>query len=103
MSTKDKNSKYDLSTLNKVTHPTKNILRAQNHITAIITNYPCDATKSGAYGHSFLIYSDNVWLTKDVIATAVTINKPETFTRSTYASRYAYYDKLKMCSDMNKH
>ena len=45
MSTKDKTSEYDLYTLDKVTHPTiGKILRAQNQIVEILTNYPCDAT-----------------------------------------------------------
>ena len=34
---------YDLSTLDKVTHPTiGNLLRAQNQIAAILTDYPCE-------------------------------------------------------------
>ena len=56
ISTKDKTSKYDLFTLDKVTHTTiGNILRAQNQIVEILTDYPCDATEPGAYGHSFFI------------------------------------------------
>ena len=45
MSTKDKISEYDLSTLDKVTHPTiGNTLQVQNQIAEILTDYPCDAT-----------------------------------------------------------
>ena len=77
MSTKEKTSEYDLSILKNVTHPTiRNILQAQNQIAAILSDYTCDATEYEAYGHDFLIYSDKVWLTKDGITTAVTINKP---------------------------
>ena len=57
----------------------------------------------GEYGYSFLIYRDKVWLTKDGITTAVTIKKPKTFTGSTYASRYAYDDKMKRYSETKKH
>ena len=104
MPTKKKTSKHDLSTLDEVTHPTiGNIIRAQNQIAVILTDYPCDAIWSGAYGHAFLIYIDKVWLTKYSITTNITINKPDTFTGSTYASLYAYIDKLKIYSEMNKH
>ena len=59
MPTKDKTSKYKLSTFDKVTHPTiGNILQVQNQIAEILANYPCEATESGAYRHAFLIYSD---------------------------------------------
>ena len=76
MCTKDKPYKYYLSTLDKFTHQTTgNVLRLQNQITEILTDYLCDATESGAYGHAFHIYSDKVWLTKDGITTAVAINK----------------------------
>ena len=57
----------------------------------------------GAYRHAFLIYIDKVWLTKDGITTDFTINKPETFTGSTYANIYAYDEKLKRYSETNKH
>ena len=44
-SMKDKTSKYNLSTLDKVTHPTiGNILQAQDKIAVILTNYWRDAT-----------------------------------------------------------
>jgi hypothetical protein len=95
---------YDLSTLDKVTHPTiGNLLRAQNQIAAILTDYPCEATASGAYAHAFLIYSDAVWLTKDGITSTVTITKPPTFTGTTHASRYQYTDQLQQYDDMIKH
>ena len=72
--TNDKTSEYNLSTLDKVTHTTiGNILRAQNQILEILTAYPCNATELGAYRHALLIYSGEVWLTKDGITTAVTI------------------------------
>ena len=76
MLTNEKTSKYDLSTLDKVTRPTiGNIDEAKKKIAEILADYPCDTTELGAYGHAFLIYSDKVWLTKDGITTAVTINK----------------------------
>jgi hypothetical protein len=87
---------YDMSTLDKVNQPTiGNLLRAQNQIAAILTNYPCNEPTSGAYGHSFLIYSTQVWLTKDNITAPVTINKPPLFNGTSIASRYVYEDSLK--------
>ena len=48
ISTKEKTSEYDLTTLNKVTQSTiGNILRAQNQIAEILTNYPCGAIEAG--------------------------------------------------------
>ena len=45
MSTKEKIPKYDLSTLNKVTHPTiGSILQSQNQIAVILADFLCDAT-----------------------------------------------------------
>ncbi len=95
---------YDLSTLDKVTHPTiGNLLRAQNQIAAILTDYPCEAPESGDYAHAFLIYSDAVWLTKDGITSPVTITKPPPYTGTTHASRYQYADQLQQYDDMIKH
>ena len=100
----DKTSKYYLSSLDKVTHPTiGNTLKSQRKIAAILTNYPCDTTESGSYGHALLIYSNTIWLNKDSITTTVAINKPATFTGTTYASRYAYDKKLKRYNEMIKH
>ena len=63
---------YDMASLDKVTQPTiGNLLKAQNQIAAILSDYPCNATTSGSYGHAFLIYSDTVWLTKDGITAPV--------------------------------
>jgi hypothetical protein len=104
MSTKDTTIDYDLSTLDKVTQPTiGNLLKAQNQIAAILSDYPCEAPESGAYAHAFLIYTDAVWLTKDGITAAVVINKPPPFTGTTYAARYAYDDNLKQYEEMIKH
>jgi hypothetical protein len=104
MSTKDKTPDYDLSTLDKVTQPTiGNLLKAQNQIAAILSDYACEAPESGAYAHAFLIYPDAVWLTKDGITNAVVINKPPAFTGTTYAARYAYDDSLKQYEEMVKH
>jgi hypothetical protein len=95
---------YDMSTLDKVNQPTiGNLLRAQNQIAAILTNYPCNERTSGAYGHSFLIYSTQVWLTKDNITAPVTINKPPLFNGTFIATRYVYEDSLKTYEDMMKH
>jgi hypothetical protein len=104
MPTSDTSYAYDMSTLDKVTQPTiGNLLKAQNQIAAILSDYPCAAPESGLYGHAFLIYSDNVWLTKDNITAPVVINKPPTFAGTSYASRYVYEDKLKNYEDMVKH
>ena len=87
MLTTDKTSKYDLSTLYKVTHPTVGtILKGKNQIASILANYPYDATESDAYGYAFLIYSNAVWLTKYGITTSVTVNKPVTFIGKLYTS-----------------
>jgi hypothetical protein len=104
MSTKDKTPEYDLSTLDKVNQPTiGNLLKAQNQIAAILSDYPCEAPESGAYAHAFLIYTDAVWLTKEGITEAVVITKPPTFTGTTFAARYAYDDGLKQYDEMIKH
>ena len=88
MSNNDKTPEYDLSTLDKVNQPTiGNLLKAQNQIAAILSDYPCEATTSGAYGHAFLIYTSAVWLTKDGITEDVVITKPPTFTGTTFATR----------------
>ena len=80
MLTTDKTSKYNLSTLNKVTHTTiGNILKSQNQIAAIFSDCPCDTTESGSYEHAFLIYSDELWLTKDSIITTVTIKNSDIY------------------------
>ena len=104
MSTHDKTLDYDLSTLDKVTQPTiGNLLKAQNQIATILADYPCAAAASGAYGHAFLIYSAAVWLTKDGITTPVIIDKPPPFTGTSFAARYAYEDRIKQHTEMNKH
>jgi hypothetical protein len=104
MSTTDKTPDYDLSTLDKVTQPTiGNLLKAQNQIAAILSDYACAAPASGAYAHAFLIYTDAVWLTKDGITQAVVINKPQSFTGTSFAARYAYEDNLKQYEEMIKH
>jgi hypothetical protein len=93
-----------MSSLDKVTQPTiGNLLKAQNQIAALLSDYPCNETTSGSYGHAFLIYSDTVWLTKDNITALVVINKPVTFTGTSYASRYIYEDSVKTYEDMIKH
>ena len=90
MSTMEKISEYDLSTIDKVTHRTIGIiLKPQNQIAAILTDYTCGDTYSGAYGNDLLIHSEAVWLTKDGITAAATINKLVKFTGTTYASCYA--------------
>ncbi|WP_288992558.1 hypothetical protein [uncultured Marinobacter sp.] len=95
---------YDMASLDKVTQPTiGNLLKAQNQIAAILSDYPCNATTSGSYGHAFLIYSDTVWLTKDGITAPVVINKPATFAGTSYASRYVYEDMLKIYEDKITH
>ena len=95
---------YDLSTLDGVNNPTiRNILRAQNQIAAILTNYPCEAPESGAYGHAFLIYSDAIWKTKNGIADTVTIKKPAVYTCTAHASRYIYAEELSLFEEMEKH
>jgi hypothetical protein len=104
MSNHGTSTDYDLSTLDKVTNPTiGNLLRAQNQIAAILTDYPCEAPESGDYAHAFLIYSDAVWLTKDGITSTVTITKPPPYTGTTHASRYQYTDQLQRYDDMIKH
>jgi hypothetical protein len=93
-----------MSSLDKITQPTiGSLLIAQNQIAAILSNYPCNATTSGSYGHASLIYSDTVWLTKDGITEPVVINKPATFAGTSYASRYVYKDTLKIYEDKIKH
>ncbi len=95
---------YNLSTLDKVTQPTiGDLLKAQNQIAAILSDYPCNAIASGSYGHAFLIYSNTVWLTKDNITALVVINKPPTFAGTSYASRYVYEDMLKIYEDKITH
>ena len=95
---------YDLSTLDKVNNPTiGNIITAQNQIAAILTDYPCESSDSGAYGHAFLIYSDNVWRTKNGIIDTVIINKPAAYNGTTHASRYIYADELNLYEEMEKH
>jgi hypothetical protein len=104
MSTNDKTPDYDLSTLDKVTQPTiGNLLKAQNQIAAILSDYACEAPASGAYAHAFLIYTEAVWLTKDGITEAVVIEKPAPFTGTSFAARYAYDDSLKQYEEMIKH
>ena len=104
MPTSDASYEYDMSSLDKVTQPTiGNLLKAQNQIAAILSDYPCNAVASGSYGHAFLIYNDTVWLTKDNITAPVVINKPPTFAGTSYASRYVYEDRLKTYEDMIKH
>jgi hypothetical protein len=76
---------------------------AQNQIAAILTDYPCEAPAPGDYAHTFLIFSDVVWLTKEGITSTVTITKPPTFTGTTHASRYQYTDQLQQYDDMIKH
>ena len=72
MLTSDTTHTYDMSSLDKVTQPTiGNLLKAQNQIAALLSDYPCNETTSGSYGHAFLIYSDTVWLTKDNITELV--------------------------------
>ena len=81
--------KYDLSTLDKVNTPTiGNIIKAQNQIAAILTDYPCEAQAAGDYGHAFLIYSNALWKTKNGITNTVTITKPAAYTGTTHSSRY---------------
>ena len=95
---------YDLSSLDKVSNPTiGSILTAQNQIAAILTDYPCEAPESGAYGHAFLIYSAAVWMTKNGIVDPVTINKPAAYTGTTHASRYIYADELSRYEEMERH
>jgi hypothetical protein len=95
---------YAMASLDKVTQPTiGNLLKAQNQITAILSDYPCNATTSGSYGHAFFIYSDTVWLTKAGITAPAVINKPATFARTSYASQYVYEDKLKIYEDKITH
>ena len=102
--TSDTSYKYDMLSLDKVTQPTiGNLLKAQNQIAAILSDYPCAATETGSYGHAFFIYSDTVWLTKDNITALVVITKPPTFAGTSYASRYVYEDRLKTYEDMIKH
>eukprot|EP00978_Attheya_sp_CCMP212_P013272 scaffold33382_cov34-Attheya_sp.AAC.6 len=104
MLTSDTTHTYDMSSLDKVTQPTiGNLLKAQNQIAALLSDYPCNETTSGSYGHAFLIYSDTVWLTKDNITALVVINKSVTFTGTSYASRYIYEDSFKTYEDMIKH
>jgi hypothetical protein len=104
MPTSDTAYEYDMSSLDKVSQPTiGNLIKAQNQIAAILSDYPCNAIASGSYGHAFLIYSNTVWLTKDNITALVVINKPPTFAGTSYASRYVYEDRVKTYEDMIKH
>ena len=67
---------YDLSNVDRFQKPTiGNLLRATNQIAAILSDYPCEHQDAGDYGHSFLIYPEDVWTTKDGITTDVTITK----------------------------
>ena len=92
---------YVLSTLDKVNTPTiGNIIKAQNQIAAILTNYPCEAQAAGDYGHEFLIYSNAVWKTKKGKTNTITITKPTAYTGTTHASRYIYTDKLSLYEEM---
>eukprot|EP00978_Attheya_sp_CCMP212_P028244 scaffold97084_cov50-Attheya_sp.AAC.1 len=95
MLTSDTSHTYDMSSLDKVTQPTiGNLLKTQNQIAALLSDYPCNETTSG---------SDTVWLTKDNITALVVINNPATFTGTSYASRYVYEDSIKTYEDMIKH
>jgi hypothetical protein len=95
---------YDMPLLDKVTGDISltKIRQATNQIATNLSSHHCDIDELQGYGHAWVILEDAVWLTKNVVTTAVPIpTKPAAFTGTTSAATFIYKSSLKNYTDYN--
>ena len=95
---------YDMSSLDKVQLPSVgNIIWAFTQIAANLGDFPCEAPGANDYGHQFIIFPTNIWLTLEGIDAEVVVEKPAAFNGTTNADRFIYDSKLKIYTEKEKH